>query len=456
MRLLPISFCLLFVACQTEDLPHPDALSEEGGREVVCVPVTIDMGSDWSIDGEGVTRAAPPGGNTNPSKWVDGTADMAGGAYQVRLVAYRREDRNDLREDSLSDKQPWPDDVTGFVYDAQNDTVISVSPATDAGGSAIYYDDFGISHIHYVGTSQLKKTYGYEYRVVAYAYDAAKASRFASTGLSVLSSAGEQNWVSLDTSLPYGEACLSLRVADASGSWSDYSNGWNGSANSVSGNVVSCPQLFYGYIQSSGTGGKTITFAEQNSEGTYVKTVPLTGTLYRAVAKVVVDIEYDAVADFDEYKVASTEYSIQSLCLMAQNTLRDATLRLMDNYPTDRVMEAMSPYGTLCSSAGLYTGLDFVSTGVTKKGQTYPALTLSAYILPTCTRLGLRALHTGGSYRSWNFQIKAGNTETYDTATGVISVDVLDNQFVLRRNHVYYITIPKSAQYFNNYNHVFF
>lgn len=82
---------------------------------------------------------------------------------------------------------------------------------------------------------------------------------------------------------------------------------------------------------------------------------------------------------------------------------------------------------------------------IPKKGET---LTLTTYVLPTKTRLGLAVfgkLQTGvgeidivNAYRKGWFT--ADNLSFGDGATGVISPDVNGNYFYFRRNHKYVIT----------------
>ena len=86
---------------------------------------------------------------------------------------------------------------------------------------------------------------------------------------------------------------------------------------------------------------------------------------------------------------------------------------------------------------GTYTLVGFVNTGLSV-GST---VTLTAWLLPTATKLAIRTfIRKGGLVRLddiRNSPIEVSELSSAETGTGIISPDVVDNTFYLRRNQRY-------------------
>lgn len=84
---------------------------------------------------------------------------------------------------------------------------------------------------------------------------------------------------------------------------------------------------------------------------------------------------------------------------------------------------------------GTYTLVGFVNTGLSV-GST---VTLTAWLLPTATKLAIRTFIRDGLLLRYahNYPIEVSELSSAETGTGIISPDVVDNTFYLRRNQRY-------------------
>ena len=171
------------------------------------------------------------------------------------------------------------------------------------------------------------------------------------------------------------------------------------------------PQLFYGtiYAASDATKNPVIGY-DKYVENDKAKTT-LTGTLYRGMAEVVVNIKSKHYS-----KKVNTEW----YCLLADNVLTKTKLTSYDDFKK--------------GDKGTYTAVacqKFVKEG--------DMVTLKAYLLPAKTRLAVRVIFDKDPW-ILNGKIKAKDVVSSETATGVIEVDALNDVFYLRRNHKYVLT----------------
>lgn len=438
MKIKPIIIILglaligMMPACTSEgdqpDFPH------EG--EVTEVDINLSFGSDWTID-IGETRAAPPGsgGNNDPDKKVDGDEDMTD-VDEVRVLTFKRREGTD----------------DYFYYDLNNDQTLPVEETI--GGT----DGAPAGHQHWTAHGKLRKTYGYEYRVIAIAYASKKANLYKDINRDKDSKFnmpdGEHNWFTISThdQLKYEDVMASLEVAlleessyagtnrgVSQESWRDFikydgpskdliwdGTNYNGNINNLSRNVVQVPQLFYGILHSQ-TGSEIIGYSETDENGDLNKMLPLSGILYRGVAKVEIKLKLTKPTS------GSTLYPMDYyswIALVADEVTTDVNLSSYDGFLAPKKVGLRDNY-----TAVNYEALSKDDLGSEK--------TMTTWFLPTRTRLALRIKSDRDHARSIkNFQIVTTDPiYSNGNGTGIMSPDVIDGVFYLRRNHKYTIVI---------------
>ncbi|HIW43925.1 MAG TPA: hypothetical protein H9986_02750 [Candidatus Prevotella stercoripullorum] len=353
----------------------------------VEVPVTVTFGGAWDTDDE-ASRAAPPeqgdGLETNDKADID---DID----RVRIVTFRRKDASVVGGETGD-----------FVYDPSNDYTVTCQ----------HEDDDQRKEAH----ATLTKTYGYEYRVVAIAYPAK-----------------DEGWFKLNTNVDGlrfqdFEATIQEQPKSAAGGFDN--DRWD--AGTVSFfyrdlfKVLYTPHFFYGYCHAEGNEDDPI-IKFDNDEDNMGQT-PLTGILYRAVAKVEVRLEVQPV------NYGESNYNIYEIALLMNNVYTNTGLTAYDDF-----LKPQTPI-TIKDKAEENYILCKYENNIQNKGE---MLTLTTYVLPTKTRLGLAVrgeLQAGVVYASRKGWFEADNLSFGDGATGVISPDVNGNYFYFRRNHKYVIT----------------
>lgn len=413
-KMLPLAaglVCLsvLLTGCTSdEQWLEPDA----DASQTESVPVSITLGSTYRTDSP-TTRSAPPGAVTDPmNPTVDGEAETAQ-TNTVRIVAFRCKDNLDQ---TSTDTEREDTDEASFVYDPTNDQTVSCSRTPSSAHRLTAH-----------GT--LKKQKGYAYRVVALAYSTTRAIS-PSNGL--LPGTGEEHLFSLNlaagTTLADFQADLTQQTLD---DWKEWKGGTQTlethNTRSLSGQLAYAPQLFYGQCTSS-TGSTVVRFRETDAEGKAATDLPLTGVLHRGMAKVQLTLTLD--------KVSGT---LQWIGLLANQTRTSVSLTDYDGF--------LRPFNPISSTWGTtskhdtYTLVDFVdkSTANLTQGQT---VTLTAWMLPTATRLAIRTLRhssatMAGIHYPHNFPIGTSEYSSAEQGTGIISPDVVDGTFYLRRNQRY-------------------
>lgn len=394
----------------TSDEPwdEPDA----DASQTVSVPVSITLGSTYRTDSP-TTRSAPPGTVTDPmNPTVDGEEETAQ-TNTVRIVAFRCKDRSDQ---TSTDTEGEDTDEAAFVYDPTNDQTVSCSRTPSSAHRLTAH-----------GT--LKKQKGYAYRVVALAYS---TTRTISPSNSLLPGTGEEHLFSLNlaagTTLADFQADLTQQAMD---DWKEWKGGTQSiethNYHSLSGQLAYAPQLFYGQCTSS-TGSTVVRFRETDADGKAATDLPLTGVLYRGMAKVQLTLTLD--------KVSGT---LQWIGLLANQTRTSVSLTDYDGF--------LRPFNPISSTWGTtskhdtYTLVDFVdkSTADLTQGHT---VTFTAWMLPTATRLAIRTLRhssatMAGIHYPHNYPIGTAEYSSAEQGTGIISPDVVDGTFYLRRNQRY-------------------
>ncbi len=383
--------CLLWTACSDDELQPATA------DEATTVPITLTLG-------QRATRSAPPGSTDPMHPTVDGEAETEQ-TNTVRIIAFRcKETQENV---SYSNDENYAD--SDFVYDPTNDQIVTCSRATTSAHRLTAH-------------GQLKKMKGYAYRVVALAYSLTRSLPFSNQ---LLADVGEENLFTLNlaahTTLDQFEADLTHVAYD---SWKEFRNGASIvtlNTHSLSGQLCYAPQLFYGQCTSV-EGNKVIHFHEKNAADSISSTYPLSGVLYRGMAKVQLTLKIDKLYESG---------TLQWIGLLANETRTSVKLSTYDDF-----LQPFNPIHTTIKKNGTYTLVGFVNTGLSV-GST---VTLTAWLLPIATKLAIRTFIRGSLVRSddiRNSPIEVSELSSAETGTGIISPDVVDNTFYLRRNQRY-------------------
>ena len=121
--------------------------------------------------------------------------------------------------------------------------------------------------------------------------------------------------------------------------------------------------------------------------------------------------------------------TLQWIGLLANETRTSVKLSAYDDF-----LQPFNPIHTTLQN-GTYTLVGFVNTGLSV-GST---VTLTAWLLPTATKLAIRTFIRNGVlvHSPHNYPIEVSELSSAETGTGIISPDVVDNTFYLRRNQRY-------------------
>lgn len=441
-----VCFLLALAAgCSSDaDLPpYPDGSNGDAGMnqpsekddEITTVPFTITLGGLSSSDGNagqggGNTRVAPPGAGSSSSSGTIGEDDgytVTDNVNAVRLIAFRRRVQNNGENSATYDAAV--NDIQGFEYDPTNDRVINGKPTLEYGKKDDYLS--GNPHRHYVVKGTFGISRGYEYRIIALAYDSQEKSPYPQYE--------ENNVVTTEMlNLKKGTTFQEFKATFASylvdGDKTDTPNNWleylkkKGlllhHVDCLSRQLITVPQLFYGtlYQQGDDTQNPIISSADYQKENLGNNTpTPLVGTLYRGMAEVEVHITHAAHHSI----TAQTQW----YCLLADTVLTQMPLTSYDGFKQGSVPVEKYP-----TKGGSYTAIAYAP--FPGEGE---EVVLKAFVLPGKTHLAVRIGFDALPF-AHNYQIKAKDMMSSEAATGVIVVDGVSNLFYLRRNHKYVFT----------------
>ena len=437
-------FCFLLAlaaGCSSDaDLPpYPDGSNGDAGMnqpsenedEITTVPFTITLGGLSGSDGNakqdgGNTRVAPPGaGSSSSSGTEDNGYAETDSVDAVRLIAFRRRVQHNGENTATYDAAV--NDIQGFEYDPTNDKVITVKPTVEDGKKDDYLS--GISHKHYVVKGKFGISRGYEYRIIALAYDSQEKSPYPQYQANNVVTTKMLNLKKGTTFQEFKATFTSYLVdgdkTDTSNNWLDYLKKkglllYN--VDCLSRQLITVPQLFYGTLYQKGdaTQNPIISSADYQKENLGNNTpTPLVGTLYRGMAEVEVHITHAA-----HY---SSIVQTQWYCLLADTVLTQMPLTSYDGFK-----QGGEPINS--EKGGSYTAIAYA---------TFPGegkeVVLKAFVLPGKTHLAVR-IGLKAYPHAHNYQIKAKDMMSSEAATGVIVVDGVSNLFYLRRNHKYVFT----------------
>lgn len=448
-----VCFLLALAAgCSSDaDLPpYPDGSNGDAGMnqssenedEITTVPFTITLGGLSGSDGNagqggGNTRVAPPGAGSSSSS---GTIDEDDGYAEtdnvnaVRLIAFRRRVQNNGENSATYDAAV--NDIQGFEYDPTNDRVINGKPKLEDGKKDDYLS--GKPHKHYVVKGTFGISRGYEYRIIALAYDSQEKSPYPQyEGNQVITN--DMLNIKRGTTFQEFKATFASYLVNDDGR-TDTPNNWLGYLKKIalslyhvdclSRRLITVPQLFYGtlYQQGDDTQNPIISSADYQKENLENNTpTPLVGTLYRGMAEVEVHI------------TSAAHYSItaqtQWYCLLADNVFTQMPLTSYDGFK-----QGGEPINKYSKKGGSYTAIAYAPfPGVGKE------VVLKAFVLPGKTHLAVRIGFDAYPY-AHNYKIKAKDMMSSEAATGVIVVDGVSNLFYLRRNHKYVFTYADQSK----------
>lgn len=442
-----VCFLLALAAgCSSDaDLPpYPDGSNGDAGMnqpsekddEITTVPFTITLGGLSSSDGNagqggGNTRVAPPGAGSSSSS---GTTEEDYGYAEtenvnaVRLIAFRRRVQNNGENTATYDAAV--NDIQGFEYDPTNDRVINGKPMVED----VKEDDYlsGKPHKHYVVKDTFGISRGYEYRIIALAYDSQEKSPYPQyEGNNVVTT--EMLNLKKGTTFQEFKATFASYLVKDDGK-TDTPNNWLDylkkkalllhHVDSLSRQLITVPQLFYGTLYQKGdaTQNPIISSADYQKENLGNNTpTPLVGTLYRGMAEVEVHITHAAHHSI----TAQTQW----YCLLADNVLTQMPLTSYDGFK-----QGGEPIKKYSEKGGSYTAIAYAPFPDVGK-----EVVLKAFVLSGKTHLAVR-IGFDAYPHAHNYQIKAKDMMSSEAATGVIVVDGVSNLFYLRRNHKYVFT----------------
>ena len=442
-------FCFLLAlaaGCSSDaDLPpYPDGSNGDAGMnqpsenedEITTVPFTITLGGLSGSDGNAGqggrnTRVAPPGAGSSSSSGTIGEDDgytETDNVDAVRLIAFRRRVQNNGEHSATYDAAV--NDIQGFEYDPTNDKVITGKPTVEDGKEDDYLS--GKPHKHYVVKGKFGISRGYEYRIIALAYDSQEKSPYPQYQANQVITTEMLNLKKGTTFQEFNATFTSYLVKDDGKT--DTPNNWLGylknktlllhNVDCLSRQLITVPQLFYGTLYQKGdaTQNPIISSADYQKENLGNNTpTPLVGTLYRGMAEVEVHI------------TSAAHYSItaqtQWYCLLADNVLTQMPLTSYDGFK-----QGGEPIKKYSEKGGSYTAIAYAP--FPGEGE---EVVLKAFVLPGKTHLAVR-IGLKAYPHAHNYQIKAKDMMSSEAATGVIVVDGVSNLFYLRRNHKYVFT----------------
>lgn len=440
-------FCFLLAlaaGCSSDaDLPpYPDGSNGDAGMnqpsenedEIMTVPFTITLGGLSGSDGNagqggGNTRVAPPGAGSSSSS---GTIGEDYGYAEtdkvnaVRLIAFRRRVQNNGENSATYDAAV--NDIQGFEYDPTNDKEITGKPTVED----VNEDDYlsGKPHKHYVVKGKFGISRGYEYRIIALAYNSQEKSPYPQYEENKVITNDMLNIKRGTTFQEFKATFASYLVDDKTetpNNWLDYLKNKTlllHHVDCLSRRLITVPQLFYGtlYQQGDDTRNPIISSADYQKENLGNNTpTPLVGTLYRGMAEVEVHITHAA-----HYSSIS---QTQWYCLLADTVLTQMPLTSYDGFK-----QGGEPINNDSKKGGTYTAIAYAP---------FPGegneVVLKAFVLPGKTHLAVRIGFKAYPH-ACNYRIKAKDMMSSEAATGVIVVDGVSNLFYLRRNHKYVFT----------------
>lgn len=276
-----VCFLLALVAGCSSDADLPPYLDGSNGDagmsqpsenedEITTVPFTITLGGLSGSDGNAKQdgrniRVAPPGAGSSSSSGTIGEDygyAETDNVDAVRLIAFRRRVQHNGENTATYDAAV--NDIQGFEYDPTNDKVITGNPTVEDGKKDDYLS--GKPHKHYVVKGTFGISRGYEYRIIALAYNSQEKSPYPQyVGNDVVTT----KMLNLNKSTTFQEfkATFASYLVDDDGK-TNTPNNWLGYLKKIYGllgvasnlhnveclsrQLITVPQLFYGTLYQRG------------------------------------------------------------------------------------------------------------------------------------------------------------------------------------------------------------
>ena len=453
-------FCFLLAlaagcSSDADQPPYPDGSNGDAGMnqpsenedEITTVPITITLGGLSGSDGNAKqdgrnTRVAPPGAGSSSSSGTTGEDNgyaETDNVNAVRLIVFRRRVQNNGENTATYDAAV--NDIQGFEYVPTNDRMINGKPTVEDGKVDDYLS--GKPHKHYVVKGTFGISRGYEYRIIALAYDSQEKSPYPQYEANKVITNDMLKIKRGTTFQEFNATFASYLVNDKDRT--DTPNNWLGylkkiyrplgfqsdlyNVDCLSRQLITVPQLFYGTLYQKGdaTQNPIISSADYQKKNPGNNPTPLVGTLYRGMAEV--EVHITSAAHY------SSKVQTQWYCLLADNVLTQMPLTSYDGFK-----QGSEPVKKYSPTGGTYTAIAYAPfPGVGKE------VVLKAFVLPGKTHLAVRMGFNGKPY-ALNSRVKAKDMMSSEAATGVIVVDGVSNLFYLRRNHKYVFTYTDQSK----------
>lgn len=443
---------LLLFAC-SDDTPEP---APQGEAEV-SVPVYVEIDAALSTEEsetERSTRAAPPstGDNVTSDTQSDQTSgyDDVAEVDQVRLIAFRRRDAREFPE-AAGDP---------FLYDASNSSVVSV--ATDhlvVGDDSYSKLPSEPDHWHKYAHGTLHKKWGWEYRVVALAYNSQHRHGFADVaeyGINAWWSVNLQDGVTRFEDLQARVSCFGMTSDTYSHDRDAYWHGTGGYMKMCNKYMVSTPQIFWGECRTQDSDSPIIRFWEPGADDTHVVSTPLRAVCLRGMAKVEVYLKMDKISNTYEYP---------TWALLMVRGVRDVVgLTSYDDFNSPSIFTGSGRL-PLDGSKEMYTAVAYAPKGSDFAPlPAFPSYTynvkLTAWLLPGTVWMGLRTDYRDNNLATQvHYKLHAA-LSVEDRFAGNCPIGVIDQEssghkFVLKRNHKYQFFVNSFKKLYNDDHNTF-
>lgn len=217
---ISIAACLALLLSLSAGCSDNDMLPEDNNtsttvqptRGEVSVPITIALGGSGAEEGGRGSRVAPPGtgssgsGNSHVDDKDNGLSETKG-VNAVRVVAFRRRTSEETED---------------FEYDPKNNILLENLVEKDVENDD-YYE--GQPHKHLVATGNVSISEGYDYRIVAIAYNKDEKAPYPYYGGNLMVGA---NMLNLYNGTTYNDFCAKFAYymvdenEDKENNWADY------------------------------------------------------------------------------------------------------------------------------------------------------------------------------------------------------------------------------------------
>lgn len=395
--LLFVWLCLGLVACQQDNAlsDTEDEVTGQTGSKKQWVQFYIGDVADTV----GQTRALPP--DVDNGEVIVGTCQV----NEVALMVFRRQQGS----------------ADPFLFDVANSTVLDADGKITGERALTEVTDVPESDKNLkMAQGSFQKEEGYEYRIFALGYNTKRQDMHPASQKQFDERdefrVVDQNGKALSASTSWDNVKLQLVKRN----FSDLSAGiTGGKENNITGYWVRTPEIFYGTCTAA-SGLETITYEEDQ----------VTGTLYRGVARVTINI-----SEFD--KILENDY-VSAFSLMLDMLPTEVSLDSYDSFRTPQapVLQPLPGFGSDADAVNYKT---FTAvTGEEACAQGDKQITLDFFVLPTITQMSVR-YQGAASADIHESYVSVTSLSDGNQATGIIDPSAGGKKFYFRRNQKYVI-----------------